>query len=61
MIEVTGQLFDDKWFKENIYDDLDSDYIIFLRDWLQKKLEERNNREGNTLTEKDGAVVDFIN
>ena len=61
MIEVTDQLFDDKWFKENIYDDLDSDYIIFLRDWLQKKLEERNNREGNTLTEKDGAVVDFIN
>jgi hypothetical protein len=69
MIEATGQDFGDEWFKENFYwySDRygwvanDGGYMEFLQGWLQEKLEERNAREGDTLTEKDGTVVDFYN
>jgi hypothetical protein len=70
MIEVTGQPFDNEWFKKNFailygeeygWQPIDYDYIVFLQGWLQEKLDERNAREGDQLTEKDGIVVDFYN
>jgi hypothetical protein len=66
MIETTGQLFDDEWFEKNFdwndddgWQPKDGDYMLFLQTWLQEKLDERNDREGSPLAEKDGAVVDF--
>jgi hypothetical protein len=60
MIEVTGQPFDNEWFKKNFPgNQYDSDYMYFLQGWLQEKLDERNAREGSPLTEKDGTIVKF--
>lgn len=69
MIEVAGQSFDDDYFKKYFYwysdvygwqpNSDEHDYLEYLQGWLQRKLEERNGREGNILTEADGTVVDF--
>jgi hypothetical protein len=60
MIEITGQPFDNEWFKKNFSgSQYDADYAIFLQTWLQEKLDERNARESSPLTEKDGTIVNF--
>jgi hypothetical protein len=59
MIEVTGLLFDNKWFNENLWTAMNWDYITYLQGWFQEKLDERNAREGSPLTEKNGTVVKF--
>jgi len=37
----------------------DRNYMLFLTEWLQRRLDERNEREGNILKEEDGTVVVF--
>jgi len=61
MIETANQAFDDAWMSAHFSGStpLDRDYIQYLAAWLQKKLNERNEREGNVLTEDDGTVVRF--
>ena len=37
----------------------DRNYTLFLAEWLQKRVDERNEREGNILKEENGVVVVF--
>ena len=67
MISTVGDDFDDAWVNLNfattwwdgMWNARDADHMTWLQNWLQRKLEERNEREGNILTEADGTIVDF--
>jgi hypothetical protein len=72
MIDVTGMNFDDEWFATHYgmltfagginwgWRPHDAAYITFLRNLLQQRLIERNEREGNELQEINGEAISFV-
>ena len=70
MIEITNMAFDNAWFTEYFYwaneasgtIPRDSGYASYLRQLLQRKLDERNAEAGagNELKEADGTIVRFL-
>lgn len=63
MIKVSGNRWDDEYLRSlHVHEGpskIDQAYFFYLANFFQKKLDERNEKEGDILKEEDGRIVRF--